>query len=188
MSDDQRLQGAFADMLGTPPAYAEPLAGVHRRLGRMRRRRTAVATVAASITIVGAAAVIYDVTRPASGPHRQTPAATQVTVVNPNFSLRVDAPPTVAVGAEEAITVVLTGTGEPADSYGLRVAWGDGGIERIFGSDNCRIGPATPLNVTRVFAHHYLRSGQERIIVELTRCGAVQARTIIPRITVTPAP
>jgi len=186
--DDQRLQSAFSDLLGTPPVHADPLDGVHRRVGRMRRRRNVVATAAVSVTAVGAAAAIYAVTRPSPpvAPAHQPPATTEVVVINPQLSLDVDVAPTVAVGAEETVTVVLTGTGEPADRYGFRVAWGDGGIERIFGSDNCHTGPATSLHVTRVFAHHYLRSGTERIVVEITRCGVVQARTIVPRISVTP--
>jgi hypothetical protein len=35
-----------------------------------------------------------------------------------------------------------------------------------------------------VFVHHYVKPGPQRIIVELTRCGVVQARTIT-HITVT---
>lgn len=184
--DDRRLNDAFSDLLGTPPVHADPLDGVHRRVGRMRRRRNVVATAAVSLTIVGAVAAIYGITRPSSAPSHEAPATTEVVVINPRLSLHVDAGPTVAVGAEETVTVTLTGTGEPADRYGLRVAWGDGGLDRVFGSDNCRTGPVSALNVTRVFAHHYLQSGSKRIVVEITRCGEVQARTIVPRITVTP--
>lgn len=187
MTDDQRLHDAFYDVLGTAPAHADPLDGVHRRVGRMRRRRNVVATAAVSVTVIGAVAAIYGITRPSPAPKQQAPATTEIVVINPQLSLHVDAGPTVAVGAEETVTVVLTGIGEPADRYGLRVAWGDGGIDRVFGSDDCRTGPVRALNVTRVFAHHYLRSGSERIVVEITRCGEVQARTIVPRITVTPA-
>jgi len=182
--DDQRLHGAFADLLGTPPPHADPLAGIHRRVGRMQRRRTAVATVAASVTILGAAAAIYGITRPSSS-HREQ-FQSKVEAIDPRLFLSVDAPTTVAVGHGEQVTVKLTGTGESADSYGLRVAWGDGGIDRIFGSDDCHTGTAASLDLTRVLAHNYQQPGAVRIIVEITRCGTVQARTIIPRITVTP--
>ncbi|MDQ1686653.1 MAG: hypothetical protein QOC82_3390 [Frankiaceae bacterium] len=183
--DDQRLHGAFADLLGTPPPHADPMPGIQHRVGRIRRSRNVIGAATASVTIVAAAAVIYGVTRPSpTAPHKQEPT-TQVVVINPQLSLRIEAEPSVAVGAEEQVSVVLTGTGEPADDYGLRVAWGDGGLDRVFGSADCHTGAATSLDVQRVFAHHYLQAGPQRIIVELTRCGVVQARNIT-RITVTP--
>jgi len=183
--DDRRLHGAFADLLGTPPAHDDPLAGVHRRVGRMRRRRNVVTGAAASLVVVGAAATIYGVTRPAKAPQHREQVTTQVVVIDPRLSLQVDVTPTVAVGADETVTAVLTGTGEPADRYGWRVAWGDGGLDRVFGSDDCTAGPRTALAVTRVFVHHYVQPGPERLVVELTRCGTVQARTVIPRVDVT---
>jgi len=184
--DEERLHGAFAGLLDPAPPHVDPIAGIHQRVGRMQRRRTVVATVAASVTIVGAAAAIYGITRPAGANNTQT--ATQVVNIDPRLSLRVDAPTAVAVGAEEQVTVTLAGTGEPAETYGLRVAWGDGGIDRVFGSTNCHTGTTGPLDATRTFGHNYLQPGPERIIVEITRCGEVQARSIIPRITVTPGP
>ena len=179
-----QIQRAFADVLGAPPPHGDPLAGVGDRIGRIERRRTIVATAVVTISVVGAAAAIYGVTRPAASSHPDRPAS-QVVAIDPQLSLRVTAARTVAAGGDEQITVVLTGTGEPAASYGFRVAWGDGGLDRVFGSDDCRPALVGPLHVTRVFEHHYLQPGHERIVVELTRCGFVQARTIT-RILVTP--
>jgi hypothetical protein len=186
MSDDRssehRVRGAFAEMIGTTPAYGDPVGGVHQRVGRLRRRRTIVATAAATVVLAGAATAAYDITRPAS--HQPTEVTTEVVAIDPHLSLHVDATAAAAVGSDEQVSVVLTGTGESADVYGWRVAWGDGGLDRVFGSDNCRSTPLTSLRVTRVFVHHYVKPGPQRIIVELTRCGVVQARTIT-HITVT---
>jgi hypothetical protein len=179
MSDDDRLHaarlhGVFADIL-QPPPHGDPLPGIHRRVGRAQHRRTAAAAAVAVVALAGAGVGVYTATRPAARPGE---AATQVVTINPRLNLDVAAAESVAVGAEEQVTIVLTGTGEPADTYGWRVSWGDGGLDRVFGSSDCRGGSPAALDATRIFAHHYLEPGPERIIVELTRCGTVQARSI----------
>jgi hypothetical protein len=140
MTHDDELHGAFGELLGAPPPHADPLPAVHRRVGRLRRRRTMLATATASVFLVGAAGTIYGVTRPAPR-HPAQQAITEVVSIDPQLSLHVDAAASVAAGGDEQVTVVLTGAGESADVYGWRVGWGDGGLDRVFGSADCRTGP-----------------------------------------------
>jgi hypothetical protein len=183
--DDERLRGAFADLLADAPAHGDPAPAVQRRISRAQRRRTTVAAVTASVFVIAAGATVYGVTRPASHHPRET--TTEVVSVNPRLSLRVDVAASVTVGVDEQVTVVLSGAGEAAELYGWRVGWGDGGLDRVFGSADCRTGSPKKLDVTRVFTHRYLRAGRTRIIVELTRCGVVEARAVT-HITVTQEP